>query len=185
MHISNKKSFQAKLKKNVDHSQKNQIERMKQGVKDGSLTKAEYTKLAGQQAKIALAKGEALSDGKLTAKEYKELKKMQAEASRDIFQARHNKAKGPSLGNDFAPLPKDVQQKIEDQAKLIGQGVKDGSLTDAEARVLIERMAANGYDNAQAASDGRLTKPELTTVRREQQELDQLIRSYMTNSRTA
>jgi len=74
----------------VDQREKNQQERIKEGVKSGELTPAETRRLEMQQGKIKADEMNAKSDGKVTAKERAKLKREQNRASRNVYRKKHN-----------------------------------------------------------------------------------------------
>lgn len=76
----------------ISHHQRNQQARIAQGVRSDQLTRPETRQLRQQQREIRNAKVEARSDGQVTNEEREQLRQMQAAASRDIFQLKHNRA---------------------------------------------------------------------------------------------
>ncbi|MBI4852352.1 MAG: hypothetical protein HY819_11200 [Acidobacteria bacterium] len=74
----------------VAKRQKNQQERIADGVKDGELTKKEAAKLEAREAKIQQDKKEAKADGKVTKKEKAKLDREQDRASRKIYKQKHD-----------------------------------------------------------------------------------------------
>jgi hypothetical protein len=74
----------------VDRRERNQQERIKQGVQSGELTKGETRRLEAQQGKIKADEMVAKSDGKVTGAERRHLKREQNRASRNIFRKKHN-----------------------------------------------------------------------------------------------
>ena len=75
----------------IDKTQKDQQERIKNGIKDGDLTKSETRKLERQQRNIQEDKLIAKSDGVVTKKERKHIRKEQVAASKSIYRKKHNK----------------------------------------------------------------------------------------------
>lgn len=74
----------------VKKAQKNQMKRIRHGVKNGSVTKREAKKMLKQQRRINKARKEAASDGKITNREMMKLRKRQAKASGNIWRKKHN-----------------------------------------------------------------------------------------------
>jgi len=74
----------------VDQREKNQQERIKEGVKSGELTPAETRHLEMQQGKIKADEMNAKADGKVTPAERRHLKREQNRASRNIHRKKHN-----------------------------------------------------------------------------------------------
>lgn len=76
----------------VDQRQKNQQERIKEGVQSGEVTRGEARRLEAQQGKIQADEMVAKSDGKVTNAERRQLKREQNRASRNIARKKHNGA---------------------------------------------------------------------------------------------
>ena len=74
----------------VNQRQKNQTERIANGVKSGELTKKETKNLARQQKDIRKTKRAAKSDGKVTKKERAVIHSKQNAASRNIKRKKNN-----------------------------------------------------------------------------------------------
>lgn len=74
----------------VDQREKNQQERVKEGVKSGELTRGETRRLEAQQGKIKADEMVAKSDGKVTKAERRQLKREQNRASKNIYRKKHN-----------------------------------------------------------------------------------------------
>jgi len=75
----------------VNQRKENEKARIKAGVQDGSLTKAEAAKLKAEQAKTNKDIREAREDGKVTPKERAKIKKEQNKLSKDIAKQRNDK----------------------------------------------------------------------------------------------
>ncbi len=71
--------------------EKNQKARIKEGVKDGSVTKAEAAKLKQEQKQIKGDVAAAHADGVVTGKEAAKITREQNKASRDIFKQKNDK----------------------------------------------------------------------------------------------
>lgn len=74
----------------VNKRQDNQHDRIVQGVKSGELTKAEAQSLRTEEKAIRLEEKEYKSDGKLTKDERKDLHQDLNEASKDIYNQKHD-----------------------------------------------------------------------------------------------
>lgn len=74
----------------VNARQHNQRDRIRDGVRDGSLTRNESKELRGEQKSIRAEEREYKSDGVLTRNERQDLRQDQRVASRDIYQERHD-----------------------------------------------------------------------------------------------
>ncbi|MFK8007084.1 MAG: hypothetical protein AB8H03_11955 [Saprospiraceae bacterium] len=77
-------------KKNVVKTQVKQQERIKDGIKNGALTKGEIIRLQKQQASIQRTKRKAAVDGVVTRKEKAIIKTKQKKASKNITRKTHN-----------------------------------------------------------------------------------------------
>lgn len=75
----------------INKTRKHQVERIKQGVKSGELTKQETKVLASGQKHIQKEKAAAKADGIVTPVEKKHIVKDQIKASKDIARLKHNK----------------------------------------------------------------------------------------------
>ena len=74
----------------IDRRQANQISRIQQGLRDGSLTRSEASRLIEEQKRIAEMERRAERDGKVTRQEKAALDRAQDNASRHIYQERHD-----------------------------------------------------------------------------------------------
>ena len=76
--------------KKVNKRQKNQTERIAEGVKSGELTKKEAKKVARQQRDIRKTKRAAKADGVVTKKEKAVIHSKQNAANRNIKRKKNN-----------------------------------------------------------------------------------------------
>ncbi len=74
----------------IDHTQKTEKKRIRQGVKSGELDKAEAKRLRKEQRRIARMESRAKADGTVTIAERKRLKREQRQASRNIAKQKHD-----------------------------------------------------------------------------------------------
>jgi hypothetical protein len=75
--------------------ERQQQERIGQGVQSGELTAKETQRLEKEQGKIEADRQKALADGKMTKKERAKLHKEQDRASHHIYQQKHDAQKQP------------------------------------------------------------------------------------------
>jgi hypothetical protein len=75
----------------VKKNTKQQTKRIKHGVRNGELTRAETKNLVNDQREIRNDVKDARADGTVTPVERKEIKKEQRQASREIARKKHNK----------------------------------------------------------------------------------------------
>lgn len=74
----------------IDRTQANQAARINQGLRDGSLTRREAEALAAEQRRIQALESAAKRDGVVTRGEQAAIKNAQENASRHIYQERHD-----------------------------------------------------------------------------------------------
>ncbi len=74
----------------VDQRQFNQERRIEQGLRDGSLTRSEATRLKAEQDRIAAMERQAERDGRVTRDERARLDAAQDQASRHIRAEKHD-----------------------------------------------------------------------------------------------
>jgi hypothetical protein len=74
----------------IDKRQKKQQERIKEGVKDGSLTNNEAIKLEAKQADIEATKLADKSKGNVSMKDKIKMQEKQDKAGVDIYAKKHN-----------------------------------------------------------------------------------------------
>lgn len=147
--------------------QGNQANRIQKGISDGSLTSEEASALKAKQSQIAEAKDRAMADGKIDKKERKELRKMQREASRDIFEQRHNGSEGP-----VAPEQRgsNIDGHQTGQRNRIQKGIGDGSVSAGEAGSLMEQQTRVAEAKGKAMADGTIDEAEYNQLRQLQRE---------------
>jgi Tfp pilus assembly protein FimT len=75
----------------IDQRQKNQQQRIDQGVKSGELNRKEAARLQKGQDRIQKMENKAAADGKVTAKERAKIEKAQDKESKRIFREKHDK----------------------------------------------------------------------------------------------
>ncbi|MFZ9848811.1 MAG: hypothetical protein ACO3EE_11785 [Flavobacteriales bacterium] len=74
----------------IDHTQKTEKRRIRQGVKSGELDKAEARRLRKEQKRIARTEKRAKADGVVTKEERRRLRREQRAASRHIAKEKHD-----------------------------------------------------------------------------------------------
>lgn len=153
--------------------QHNQSARIQQGVRSGELTRRETRGLAEGQRDVRQLERAYKSDGTLTGAERRDLHHEQNQASRDIYQQKHDAQERPAV----PPAIRDpgVNQRQANQTARIAQGVKSGELTQTESQALREdrrdiRQLEQGYK-----SDGVLTIDERQDLHQELTEQSQNI----------
>jgi hypothetical protein len=117
------------------NAQANQIDRIKQGVTNGSISEAEASKLLAQQARMASSISAAQADGKVSLMELAQLKHQQLRAGLSLFEATINAARGQPK------LDPAATQRQAAQLSSIAEGVRSGSLTSTETAALLNDQA--------------------------------------------
>jgi hypothetical protein len=139
------------------NTQADQLDSIRKGIQNGSITETEAAKLLEQQGKVSRATASATADGVITAAEAASIRRLQSKAGGDVFQAAHNREHG-------APLDRAVAKEQVSQLGRIAQGVRSGSLTGAEADTVITDQADIAQTAADAQADGELDFIEKQTL---------------------
>ena len=74
----------------IDRTQANQEARIREGLRDGSLTRREAADLAAEQRRIQAMESAAKRDGAVTRSEQAAIQRAQEAAGRHIYQERHD-----------------------------------------------------------------------------------------------
>ena len=140
----------------VNQRQHNQRERIQPGVKSGELTRRETGRLVHEQREVRQLEREYKSDGTLTGAERRDLHQEQNEASRHIYNQKHDAQDRPPA----AVRDPGVNQRQANQTGRIVQGVQSGELTKDEAQELrTERRDIRQLEHTYK-EDGALTRNE-------------------------
>lgn len=120
--------------------QADQLEDIQQGVRNGTVSQDEASRLLGQQSRISSATARATADGVVTASEAAQIRRLQAQADNSIFEA--------TTSREFRPSTQDpsVTERQAQQIANIAAGVRNGTITGAEARQLLTEQV--GIANA-------------------------------------
>jgi hypothetical protein len=144
----------------VNQRQQHQSQRIKQGVRSGELTRRETGKLAEEQRDVRQLERAYKSDGELTRAERTDLHHEQNQASRDIYQQKHDAQDRPVSSVPPAVRDPGVNQRQANQTGRIVNGVKTGELTHDEAQDLREGRRDIRQEEQAYKSDGTLTREE-------------------------
>src|SRR3954447_3934511 len=87
----------------VNTRQRNQRKRINEGVRSGELTRDEAVNLRQEQRAIRTEKRAYRSDGKVTAAERKDLHQDLNDASKDIYQQKHDSDTRPTVRPLLSP----------------------------------------------------------------------------------
>ena len=74
----------------IDRRQAQQEQRIRDGIRDGSLTRRETRELVQEQRRIQVLESRAKADGRINAREAAEIRRAQDAADKHIYQDRHN-----------------------------------------------------------------------------------------------
>jgi hypothetical protein len=148
----------------VNNRQQNQQQRIKQGVRSGELTRRETGALAREQRDVRQLERAYKSDGDLTRAERVDLHQEQNQASRHIYNQKHD-AQDRLVNRPVAPVPPAVRdpgvnQRQGNQTARVVNGVKSGELTHDEAQDLREGRREIRQTEQEYKSDGALTREE-------------------------
>ena len=80
-------------RKVVRKRQVKQHQRIHEGVRSGELTKEEAKNVRTEQREVRKTKRNAREDGTVTREEKKEIKEMQDEASKNVYEEKHDEEK--------------------------------------------------------------------------------------------
>lgn len=154
----------------VNSRQQNQQQRVRQGVRSGELTRRETGKLVEEQRDVRQLERAYKSDGQLTQGERADLYHEQNQASRDIYNQKHDAQGRPATTPPAAVRDPGVNQRQANQTTRIADGVKSGELTHDEAQDLRDGRREIRQTEQEYKSDGALTRDERTDL---QQDLNQ------------
>jgi len=137
----------------VNARQREQQARIQQGVRSGELTKSETQDLRKEEKDVRTEERQFKSDGKLTAEERQKLHSDLNKTSKDIYTDKHN-------ADVQKPRDPGVNARQRQQQERIGQGLKSGQLTGAEATRLEREERAVRVEERAYKADGKLTPGE-------------------------
>jgi Skp family chaperone for outer membrane proteins len=142
----------------VNARQHQQRDRIQHGVRSGELTRREAGRLAHEQRDIRQLEREYKADGALTGAERHDLHREQNQASRHIYEQKHDAQDRP--GAPPATRDPGVNQRQSHQTGRIVQGVASGELTQPEAHELRAERRDIRQLEQDYKSDGALTRDE-------------------------
>jgi len=125
--------------------QGDQLDSIQEGVRNGTVSQDEATKLLNQQARVSSATARATADGVITSAEAAQIRRLQAQADDSIFEATTSRELRPQA-QDAAATERQAQQ-----IATIAAGVRNGTITGDEARTLLREQVgvAQALDRAQ------------------------------------
>ena len=150
----------------VNQRKDNQQERIGQGVENGSLTANETKNLEKKETRLNAEERrmKARNGGTLTPAERAKLQRQQNGLSKDIYKQKHD-----AQVQNVNPKS-EVGMRQREQQERIGQGIKSGQLTPAEAARMEHQETHINKEVARdrAANCGTLTPAEKAKVNRQQ-----------------
>ena len=158
----------------VNRREKNQRNRIGQGVRSGQLTKDETKELVGEQREIRKLEREMKSDVALTKAERKTLHGELNDAGKNIYAQKHDD-ESTSPRRNWKKWDPGVNQRQRNQKFRIKQGIRGGSLTKGEAGRIIHKEQQLNRLERELKSDGTLTRDERKTLHQELNELSRKI----------
>jgi hypothetical protein len=151
----------------VNQRQQNQHQRIKQGARSGELTRRETGALAREQRDVRQLERAYKSDGELTRAERVDLHQEQNQASRHIYNQKHDAQDRPVASVPPAVRDPGVNQRQANQTGRIVNGVKTGELTQEEAQGLRDDRREIRQTEQEYKSDGSLTREERVDLHRD------------------
>jgi hypothetical protein len=139
----------------------NQADRISSGIRDGSLTSGEATRLEREQSAVAREEARFLKDGALSDAERARLQNDLNRTSQDIYSLRHDAQANPNPNNP-------IDQRRANEEKRIAAGIRDDSLTPNEAARLQRQQTHISREEARFKSDGTFTQAERRHIVRDE-----------------
>lgn len=155
----------------INQRKDNQQERIGNGVENGSLTAGEATRLEKKETQINREENRMKSDGNFTAAERARIRNQQSHLSKQIYNQKHD-----AQVQNVNPKS-EVGERQRMQQERIGQGIKSGSLTPAEAARMEnqEKHINREVASDRAANGGTLTPGERARVNHQQNKVSRHI----------
>jgi carboxylesterase type B len=156
--------------------------RIKHGIKNGSLTRREATRLVKAQKRIKKVEALTKKDGKVTKREARLLERMQDKQSKKIYGQKHDEQtkqnnKKKKLKNKLEDKREKfvVNKRQENQKNRITHGIENGSLTKFEAKRLVKAQKRIAKIEKQILKDGKVTDKEAKLLKKLQDLQSKLI----------
>lgn len=143
----------------------NQQDRIEHGIKDGQLTTKETSQLEQGQAHIDRMEQHDLKNGPLTGKEQAQIQHAENLQSHDIYRDTHNNRGQNPDSESSRRMAADVKRDAS-QEQRIDQGIRQGTLNDAQAARLQGREAQIDHSEHVAAANGHVNHNEQKNIQR-------------------
>jgi hypothetical protein len=167
-------------KPGIEQRKDNQQQRIGNGVQNGSLTAGEAARIEKRESNLNKETHamRAADGGKLTQQDRQRLNRQQNRLSQNIYNQKHDAQVQPKANNE-------VNARQRAQQERIGQGIKSGSLTPAEAAKLENRDTGinREVNKDRQANGGTLTPGEKAAVNRQQNHVSRQIYNKKHNAR--
>ncbi|MDR3390025.1 MAG: hypothetical protein P4L92_23555 [Rudaea sp.] len=142
----------------------NQQERIEQGLQSGQLNTKEAGQLERDEQRIDRTQARDLKQGgALTPQEKAQITHEQNQASKDIYQDKHNAVTGNPDSASSKRLQADVQRNANQQQR-ITNGINSGQLTNKEAGHLEAGQKREARNEANAAANGHVGAGEQARI---------------------
>ncbi len=141
----------------------NQQTRIENGLKSGSLSTGEASKLEAQQTHVETMQKNAMKDGTMTPAEKARIASAQNRASASIAAQKHDRQTGNPDSASSQRMQADVARNANQQQR-IANGVKSGSLTNHETARLEAGQSRSTARQTAAAADGHVGAGEQARV---------------------
>lgn len=157
----------------VNRRQANQQDRIRDGVRDGELTRGEARTLEWKEARVAELERRMKADGTLSPSERAKLQSELTDLSQEIYQQKHDAQVRP--GAKLGTADHGINARQHEQQERIHQGVRSGELTGREAKILEAKEARLAHLERRLKSDGSLTPEERARLQRDLNQLSKEI----------
>jgi hypothetical protein len=141
----------------------NQQTRIDSGLKDGSLSTGEASKLEAQQTHVETMQKNAMKDGTMTPAEKSRITAAQNRASANISAQKHDAQTGNPNSASSQRMQADVARNAYQQQR-IANGVKSGALTNHETAKLEAGQSHATARQSVAASNGHVGAGEQASI---------------------
>ena len=155
----------------INQRKDNQQQRIGNGVENGSLTANEASHLERKETRINREENRMKADGNFTPAERARIRNQQSHLSKQIYNQKHD-----AQVQNVNPKS-EVGQRQRMQQERIGQGIKSGQLTPAEAARMEnqEKHVNREVARDRAANGGTLTPGERAKVNHQQNKVSRHI----------
>jgi hypothetical protein len=144
--------------------QHNQMERVRQGIASGEVTREEARRLLHEQRAVRREEAAYRSDGVLSRGERADLHRDLNRASADIARQRHDRQR---VRLDAVAGDAGIDAREARQREAIRRGIASGEITPREAERLWREQARIERSERRAEADGRISRAERVRLDRQ------------------